>query len=122
MPIHKQNMVFAVNDGDTPTGKKQTEQKYLRDCGDTRGRLSTCCQGIFTHLDLSFQRRCGQNIESNRVIHCLPLFSLGYKSTVVTMEWGVKEKVTDGCAYSRNGMARSEAPVYWSVDRSKVRS
>src|SRR6266436_8179095 len=30
-------------------------------------------------LDLSFQRGCGQNIESNAVICCLHLFSLGYK-------------------------------------------
>jgi|SRR5712692_125033 len=33
-------------------------------------------------LDLSFQRGCGQNIESNGVICCLHLFSLGYKPTV----------------------------------------
>jgi hypothetical protein len=39
-------------------------------------------------LDLSFQRGCGQNIESNTVICCLHLFSLGYKSTVGLNEVG----------------------------------
>ena len=39
-------------------------------------------------LDLSFQRGCGQNIETIEVI-CRPyLFSLGYKSTVGLNGWG----------------------------------
>src|SRR5713226_7252611 len=43
-------------------------------------------------LDLSFQRGCGQNIETTGVICCLHLFSLGYRSRLVTTGWGVKGK------------------------------
>src|SRR6266446_4529451 len=58
-------------------------------------------------VDLSFQRGCGQNIESNRVISCAYTFSLGYKSTVGPQGLGVKEKLILEECHSQNGMERS---------------
>src|SRR6266446_471195 len=71
---------------------------------------STCCQGIITDVDLSFQRGCGQNIESNGVIYCLHLFSLGYKFTLGPTGWGVKGKVAASWPFSqkRNGSKKIE--------------
>ena len=54
-------------------------------------------------LDLSFQRGCGQNIESIEVILCTYTFSLGYRLKVAPGELGVKVKVIlEAPAYLRH--------------------
>src|SRR5712692_7539018 len=68
-------------------------------------------------LDLSFQRGCGQNIESNGVIYCLHLFSLGYKPKLGLTGSGVKEKVASANVAVYVHMMYTGTKRQWDEDR-----